>query len=344
MMKYDESRRAKEVTRRMKKSLKIPKGDSKEEEPPEAEELDVVWLMAYPFTGSSVALRNIQNLTGYSQGTNYGHIVDSKRGFVNGVYNSVPLNANSPNGPYKYNIDLPLPSSGYILTKTHCSGHCIDNGDDECILSDYVNPLINVREYMIGCASGTKWEYGREVKVHHNPWKAKKAVVLARHPVMVISARFLNEVEGRPNPLQQKWGREGILEWCANYDGQQGSKHLINFYVEDAKAMVKDGGVLCHAELYRIVNFYNQAYKLMKFMGDPLHVVRFEDYDLDFDNTLNTMAAFLELRMKESRRAEVPYQRYGDPDLFTSEEVTKMLEFFNIFASKDTKALFADYS
>jgi len=81
-------------------------------------------------------------------GTNYGDAVDTNRGLVRDMYPSDSVNG-VPNGPYKYGIDKPLPptGAGNVLVKTHCSGYCIDNGELDCALKDYVTPLNEVKDF-----------------------------------------------------------------------------------------------------------------------------------------------------------------------------------------------------
>merc|ERR1712127_41908 len=108
--------------------------------------------------------------------------------------------------------------SGYVLVKTHCSGHCIDVGDDSSTLKDYAIPLNDVKGYFMSCAAGTKYEHGQDQLVEYNPWNARKLMVLARHPIEVVVARFINsaDIPGAKYTLNN----QGMHQWCRDYDGQ----------------------------------------------------------------------------------------------------------------------------
>mmetsp|Transcript_57854 Transcript_57854/g.69005 ORF Transcript_57854/g.69005 Transcript_57854/m.69005 type:complete len:361 (-) Transcript_57854:174-1256(-) len=305
-------------------------------------DLDIAWFLAYPFTGANVGLDLMHKYTGHSQGTNYGHYTCTKHGCKLNEHPSLPINADSPNGPFKLRHDLTLPHKGDVLVKTHCSGYCIDIGDDSCLLKDYVGALTNVKAFFRSCAAGTKTEHGEEVFVGYDPYKSDKVMLAVRHPIEIITARFHNKLEKLPNPTHHSWGRDGQLAWCEEYDNQQGSHQMVSWYTEEAKAMVENGDVPCHAELWRISNFYNQAFRIMTFLDEAHHEVYFEDYDTDLTGTIEGMAKFL--GAPNDGTETILYERQADYQFFSDEEKANMLKFFRIFATPETTDLFAHYS
>jgi len=332
-------RRAEES--RPPKVPRVPNGEESDDQ----DGLNLVWQMAYPFAGSTVALTIVQDFTGYSMATNYGDAVDTARGIVEGVYNSVPIRENVPHGPFKYRHDLDLPPGGNILVKTHCAGHCMDTGADDCKLKDYAIPLNDLRTFFTSCASGTSMTGGRTKLVEYDPWVVEKLMILARHPIEIIYSRFVNTFEGLSEPYPYMMNNVGIAQWCDVYDSQNGSKNLENWYQQDGLDLVNEGKVPCHEELYRIAKFYTQSFKVAETLEDDYHVVHFEDYEADEGATIQGIMDFLELRVQENARQEQAFNRAGDNNVpfFTPAQVNDMLEFFRIHASGKANRLFRDY-
>lgn len=311
-----------------------------------SEPLKLVWLLAYPFAGSRVALRIIQDYSGYSMATNYGDIIDTNRGFVTQFYNSEPVLPDSPNGPFKYRIDKPLPPSGYVLTKTHCSGFCIDiNGDEDCIFKDYIDPLTILRRFFIACASGTKYTErgGLDDLVSYNPWRTKKVMLLVRDPLEIILSRFINMLEGAPKTYPMN--ARGLKEWCTMLDEQHGAVQLQNYFTDAAKAVTATQDVTCKAELFKITRYYNQATKLVGFLEEDVHVVYFEDYDTDLGSQITKMMDFLEYRTQESSQRRSPFTRVGEDNYpyYDMDQMDAMVAFIKAEATAGTKSLFERY-
>jgi len=341
-MRNENNRRNGEVVRRAKEG-NPPKGG---QAPEDKELLQIVWQTAYPFAGSNVALNLLQKFTGYSMATNYGDILDSKRGWVETVFDDEPIREDMINGPFKYRVDMDLPPSGNILVKTHCVGHCMFISNDECSLKDIVVPLNEVREFFEGCAHGTIYQHKHTEDAKYDPWKTKKVLILIRHPIDIIVSRFINILEGLPSDTSDPYTMDniGIGEWCTDFNNIGTSKSLLSWYPDEAAEMVTKMGVPCHEELYSIAKFYSQCLKVINVLDDEHHIVKFEDYDRDLDGTIQGIMNFLEYRSLENQK-EIPFNRTGDNSMqyFSPHEVKKMLRFFSIHATDQANKLFEDY-
>jgi len=306
--------------------------------------LHPVWEIGYPFAGSNVLIGMVQGFTGKSMATNYGDVIFTNSGPLTG-YDSVPINKGMPNGPYKYHHSLPLPNKGnLILTKTHCSGHCIDYGDGECNVKDIVNPLTDVSNYFEACASGTKFTMhgGYEEIIKYNPWLSQKVIVVIRNPLMIIYSRFINYMEGRSDD-RYVMNAKGMKKWCEDIDNMPSSNTILNWYKKESKALVGER-VQCHTEIWKIAQFYNMVFKLIKFLEEPHLEVYFEDYDVDPFAQMDKVLGFLEYKDVKNLKA-APWETHGNDGsgFFDTNKALKMLKLFNLEATEDTKQAFSRY-
>lgn len=307
--------------------------------------LGVVWLLAYPFAGSNVALKIFEDNTGLSMGTNYGHIVMTEKGYKENHYTSEPLNANEPNGPFRFDMDRPLPSSGNVLVKTHCGGHCFDMVE-ECMAKPISLAIWSLRQFLTECGSGTTYKIGgKKSLVSYNFYKSQKTMVLVRHPLEIVFARFVDYMKRPTTTTDYMWNHAGIEEYCKDYDSLPSALPLMTGYDNpEAIAMAEKGEVLCHAELYKITRFYNNAFKAVAFMQEPAHVVHFEDYSTDLGGTIQGMMNFMEYKMPEAARSR-SFNRTGTDDhaWFSTDEAGAMMKFVDLIASDATREAFASY-
>mmetsp|Transcript_16973 Transcript_16973/g.21157 ORF Transcript_16973/g.21157 Transcript_16973/m.21157 type:complete len:402 (+) Transcript_16973:90-1295(+) len=311
----------------------------------EKKELDIVWQVSYQFAGSRVGIRILQDYTGYSMGTNYGDLMDTNRGFITKFYESIPIYPDRPNGPYKYRYDKPLPTSGNVLVRTHCSGYCVDYDTASCTFRDYTIPLTDLDYFFKTCATGTRFTQprGRLELVRYDQWRVKKMMVLMRNPADLVLAKFISFMEF--NPKTYPVNERGLQAWCDDYDNRHGSKQLRNYYSSEALKLVNTDGfyAMCEAELWRITRFYNQVFKLVEFLKDDVHPVYFEDYETDLETTITGMMDFLDYKQTENQ-TQTPFNKSGDGYPYYSEaQKANMMKFILTEASTATKERFQRY-
>ena len=78
-----------------------------------SDDISIAWLMSFPRSGTSYTLANVRDTSRLPTATNYGQ--DTQQLFI-------PV-LKKDSGPY-WNADrYPRPTSGFVLTKTHCAGY-----------------------------------------------------------------------------------------------------------------------------------------------------------------------------------------------------------------------------
>merc|ERR1712048_299084 len=93
------------------------------------------------------------------------------------------------------------------------------------------------------------------------------------------------------------------------------------------------GGVPCHGELMRIVRWHNNAFALHPAMSLPVHMLHYDDFNKDFQGTIDKLMEFLNL----PRRAEpMPFLYSSHDEYYKPWERVKMSEFITAMSSPQT--------
>eukprot|EP00957_Ditylum_brightwellii_P046361 3518752-Ditylum_brightwellii.AAC.1 len=105
----------------------------------------VAWLMSFPNSGTSYTMTMTQRISNLTVASNYG-----KECFLDENNKTVPVHADSPNGPYLLRpLTKELPER-YIITKTHCIGFETGKPPEKYIQTH--------RTFVKGCARGSRIE------------------------------------------------------------------------------------------------------------------------------------------------------------------------------------------
>jgi len=208
---------------------------------------------------------------------------------------------------------------------------------------------MRLKIFFLSCAAGISFDGQHDVPVQYNPWKIESVMVLVRHPLEILVARYRDIATANSGyDKRLTLDADGIAYWCNKYDNQKGSIRLLN-WLGDERDLIKDKDIPCHSELYRIVMFYNQAFRTVFYQEEEYHIVHFEDYEPDLGGTLQGIYDFLGYRMKENARHGAGarlFQRFNEnhEPWFTEEQIENMMEFVRSFAKWDeTKEIFSSY-
>lgn len=264
---------------------------------------DLTWLLSYPLAGSSALMKVVQVVSNRSCATNYGEAVWTNWGtYAVKKFDSVPAYEGTPNGPFKFHHQLELPHTD-LLTKTACSGYCMDEGTDACGLEDFIIPLNTLQAFLEACSSGTKFKGGTVEKVKYDSNRVKKGVVLIRDPIEILISRFTdkNKFKGA-----YSMNRRGLVDWCKTNDSRNSTEYMVKgWYTEEQKGAFE--GTPCHAEFYRIVMWYNQAFRMLNETHKSEHIVHFEDLDTKSEKVVTMLFDFLHL--KKLPGYNIPFDR-----------------------------------
>lgn len=179
----------------------------------------------------------------------------------------------------------------YILTKTHCGGRCT-----ECSPNTYTE---TVHSFERMCRSGAKLVDGAKVQFVYND-TVERAVHLIRSPFNNLVARY--------HLVRRQWAKiekykdvldiltdskQGLAEWCRYLDNLH-VKDELNSHFLDPELLDQEEKVLCHAEFYRYIQWHNLAFEVTRQNRLPTHVLHYENYTDNFDETVDELLHFLE--------------------------------------------------
>ena len=153
----------------------------------------IAWLMSFPDSGTTFASLSIQSGTRRTIASNYGNMFMHPNGeIVRDQYASIPIYSDRPNGPFLFS-ELPMPNK-YILTKTHCGGHCTD-----CFPGRYMK---GPKKFWKECHTSARFNPETALKKQgEDPFEyigydlalVKKAVHLIRNPFDNIVSRYVRK-------------------------------------------------------------------------------------------------------------------------------------------------------
>jgi hypothetical protein len=164
---------------------------------------DIVWLMSYPNSGTSYTMRMVTEDSNHTVATNYPN--EPKHC----GYESVPIYRSS-NVPFFLHPNMSMPSK-YILTKTHCGGHCL-----HCEPQNFAELEIN--SFLSNCSSSKSEEIGNYDDSANR--RVKKAVHLMRDPIDNAVSNFhhlLKQFKRDNHPGLLKLfpnNKEGFRQFC----------------------------------------------------------------------------------------------------------------------------------
>lgn len=309
---------------------------------------DGAWIMAFPESGYVQLSKKIHALAGRATGTNYGEVVLEATGtLAKWEYDSVPIWANHPNGPFRYRL-MPMPER-YIPIITHCGGFCT-----ECHSTKY---MISKYKFADECHMGTKYTLPKteggsaslEV-LTYDPQIIKKTLHLIRDPIDNIVDRFRQRrnlaMKDEDKAFLQLYpdNLQGFQAYCANQNVQHIVEDSVSWGVATFKASYK---VPCRAEFYRYIQWHNLAGEQAKndMKNVPEVRVHVSDFDDDFDGTMTKVLNFFEMDLKEDLE-EYPgkslYQNDYSP-YYSASQRYHIACFLKKLASPDMKAELARY-
>jgi len=244
--------------------------------------------------------------------------------------------------PYLLNASMPVPS--LALTKTHCLGYC-----DRCV------PMMDSKEFEMGCRSlkTDDLESGEGHREYYSERLVAKAVHLFRNPFDNLVARMHHGIKKRS--AMPKWREaprlrnklalfeetpEGFIEWCS---------YLDKIFVGDVDQLMKRLGIAkevyrnlpCKTELFRYVQWHNNAIKVLDRLHIPVHVLYYEDYTTRYNITVQELFKFLELEAVHSNSPFLPGKTYGR--VYTDQYQQKATNFVRAVASPKCWSLIRHY-
>jgi len=307
----------------------------------------VAWVLSYPCAGSDFVIDVIQKLTSRNTASNYGHLVEEASGILSrNVYDSAPLFLDRINGPYLFTYHLPLPVKTFIPTLSHCGGYCA-----HCYPGKYV---MKRDTFMKKCLTGTKFTpskhnngengYGFTEEVQYDSSLVKKAGIVVRNPLDVISTRFIyfsNSYSVNLDWTQRyEQSRDGFITYCTEQKikfGEEESK----FYPDNAREAGID--IPCYSEVYKVVQWHNLVCETLDYMSIPYKHIYYEDFFTDYDDSARDLLEFYGMAHVIPISGTRPDQVRLNQELYTPAESKKVLNYIRLLASDCTKKVLSRY-
>jgi len=306
----------------------------------------VALMIGFPWSGQIILQRAIQEKTQTSTATNYGHSIMLDSGLiVQEMIASVPIFEGMEEGPFAFSNTKPFPTSGFILTKTYCGGHCISCSPNEFIQSD--------EQWFNECLSGVKYsvETERTEAASFDYDLVGKHVHLIRNPITNIAARFEHEFEswGHYNPsMQRKYplSRKGFKKWCRKFNdnmvsgrGVSRRKSEAEYYLTTRELQDLSWKVPCHTDFYRLVQWHNHVNEIVETLRVkhiPVKVLHFEQILAHQAETVDELIEYLGLeKVKEDFNFTTNGLKYRK-DYFSVNEKKHIKSYMKHFSSKGT--------
>lgn len=287
----------------------------------------IVWLMSFPNSGTSYTSQLVRDSTHSMTATNYGDELqgDSSVGLV------FP---NQTEGPFWIpQGDFGLPSSRFVLVKTHCGMRCTDCSNIKYAESTYSFrrkcTLTNQRSHAASSKNGLLFKtYSTE--------QVKGAIHLVRDPFDNVVSRFhLLMQREKTYPAT----REGFLEHCLVQDQKFTADEIRYAHFKDNPVLRQLWMVPCHAEFCKYVEWHNLA----TFVTNDLQLTTLTVHYESYSNTMEAGKRILDFLELEQQSPFPAFRLKTYAEYFTPEERSIVKDAFQFMASRQTWEMIGRY-
>eukprot|EP00562_Extubocellulus_spinifer_P011478 CAMPEP_0178551322 /NCGR_PEP_ID=MMETSP0697-20121206/6724_1 /TAXON_ID=265572 /ORGANISM="Extubocellulus spinifer, Strain CCMP396" /LENGTH=550 /DNA_ID=CAMNT_0020184169 /DNA_START=208 /DNA_END=1860 /DNA_ORIENTATION=- len=315
----------------------------------------LAWLLSFPNSGTSYTMKLIETATGHHVASNYGdhnlHKVTklSEPFFDNEkVFNDMRQRGSI--GPFIADAGgkkMTRTDSGYVITKTHCGGYCFKCAPKKYTLTD--------SEFILKCASGG-WVYKDDfksvepitAKTVYDPKIIQRSVHLIRSPYDNMVSRYhlehnhMERFDRQKDLAKYDRERAGFRKFCKDlnkqYDKEEqefalAAKKNGNDKLKKALDIVKD--VPCYEDLFKYINWHDHAFTATAKLKMPTLILHYNDYETDFDGTLETLLEFLEQPLASDFTKEFIEGKSYEEEFFTEDERKAVKKATKILASDE---------
>ena len=307
------------------------------------DQLQIAWLMSFPNSGTTYTNHLIQDYTKTTTATNYGQEQSTHE-------TSIPVHPNATLvGPFFRYPTWDKPQK-YMLTKTHCGAE----------LPEYPSK----EEFEHACRSGKRIWNGTKIKTTYDDGVVTRAVHLIRNPFDNIVARLHmkqhNWQNGDPEHRDRlqvfNKTREGFRAYCFYEDGKVWRHNYNEVTTVFGTDSVNEHGTStlqqllryakntpCHAEFILYTQWHNYALQVLQRKQISSLTLFYEDYALDWNNTVQHLLDFLALKpAKDGVATEFVLGKHYQ-DHYEPQELEAAKQLMLGLASKDLQELLYKY-
>eukprot|EP00586_Coscinodiscus_wailesii_P016509 CAMPEP_0172497554 /NCGR_PEP_ID=MMETSP1066-20121228/101448_1 /TAXON_ID=671091 /ORGANISM="Coscinodiscus wailesii, Strain CCMP2513" /LENGTH=290 /DNA_ID=CAMNT_0013270397 /DNA_START=221 /DNA_END=1093 /DNA_ORIENTATION=- len=282
-------------------------------------------------------------MTETSTATNYGSaMMRHEDGIIMlSTRDSIPVYTNHPNGPYVFSDTLPLPTKGYILTRSFGAGFC-----KQCSAEEYIK---KTKVFYAESYSGESLSSGREETVRYSPGLVDRYIHLIRNPITQIPARFAHE--RNKYEVEKKLDRldifpndmEGFKRHCEVFDNDwfEGSNFAVEkkLIFRDVEMQELAAKIPCRSDFFRYVQWHNSMFEIArtKHVKKRSKIIYYERIMGNQDNVLRNLLDYLKLdQVNELDISSAWYELADNPPYFTDEDVENIKLFIQKLATEET--------
>jgi len=296
----------------------------------------IAWLMSFPNSGTSYTLRLTSTITGTATATNYVKKSVSKNlTEYEGVFRDSPVPRWSLQEDVSVNFQIP--TTGYVLTKTHCGGYCFG-----CFAGRDSVTLKNSKDFFKACRRGSYVSKNNmtsgqlDILDSYTPKESiKRAVHLIRDPFDNVVARFHLHRKKFSKQLLDKYPNtlEGFRDYCNNDLGKKYRAKETSFLpFKDIYGSIKN--VSCHSDFFRYIQWHNLAFETTAKQNLSTMIIHYERYTDNFNKTKDDLLQFLEQREVNKPPTFIAGKTYRN--YYTDKEIAAVKLMFSKLANNDT--------
>mmetsp|Transcript_24882 Transcript_24882/g.36493 ORF Transcript_24882/g.36493 Transcript_24882/m.36493 type:complete len:387 (-) Transcript_24882:476-1636(-) len=293
----------------------------------------VAWLMSFPNSGTSYTIQMTQRLSNRTAASNYGEecTLDESK-------NTIPVHANSPNGPFLLNSPKRKVPDTYILTKTHCIGYGTSQPPEKYIETK--------RSFLKGCTRSGRITGDKKQEVYYDERIVQRAIHLIRDPFNNIVSRFHLQQHRHTKKNDQDWLKnypstvEGLKNWC-NFMDERYKKEERDSRFLDKDLLDAFKGVPCHSEFFQYAQWHQHTVAITRDLKIPTLVMHYEEYEKDINATVKKAFDFLELEPEGYLSPFITGKNYDE--YFNKNQRAKTMKMIKLAVDPETWELLEEY-
>jgi len=285
--------------------------------------------MSFPNSGTTYTKHLVHTVSGYNTASNYGN-------YDEGTGTNTPIWEELSNGPF-YSAEIgdknwTIPSTGFILTKTHCSSYCF--------WACKSNQYSTAAQFSRRCGHTSYIPRDNNatsilVRSYYSTSLVKRAVHLIRDPFSNIVARFhyrIKKLTRQNETHNYTLDKDGFRTMCSELDARVKDDVMSSPFYRDVRDLVKV--IPCSSDFFRWTQWHNLAHITTLDLDLPTLILHYENYTHNFNQTVDLLHNFLQLDMKNKPPLFVIGKTYRD--YFTREERTAIKQMVEKLATKKT--------
>mmetsp|Transcript_14985 Transcript_14985/g.18810 ORF Transcript_14985/g.18810 Transcript_14985/m.18810 type:complete len:653 (+) Transcript_14985:77-2035(+) len=224
--------------------------------------------------------------------------------------------------------ERPDTEDDFVVTRSHCGGVCLS----ECTPNQYV---LAPDGFLDQCVEHASFRGELDLRLDVDDLRRGRVVHMVRDPFSTAAAGYIYEWNVHRKANNEEWllhhskDSEGFIKWCTEMDMRNKESEGVTF---DVKTNTLLEGVPCHTEIFKWVQWHNNAFIIEEQLSLKVLVVHQEDYSSN-SGVVDNILQFL----GRNQVGEAPV--FGTENVigfYSTEEQEKIVKFIKQIASEKT--------